>query len=585
MTTLPTWNLSDLYPGMDAPEIAADLETARAQAATFRAAYEGKLESLSGDAVAEAVQAYERLEELLGKLGSYAQLVFAENMTDAARSTFYQNTLEGITDISAELLFFTLTLTKLPESLVAGWIAASPTLARYKPWLDRVRSFQPYQLSDELETLLHEKSVTGSAAWCRLFDETLAGITAQVGEEILPLEQVLDRLSWEKEADRKQAAKAVGAALETHAKTFTLVTNILAKDKAIEDRWRKFARPISSRNVANQVEDEVVDALIGAVKTSYPALSHRYYKLKAKWLGQEKLNYWDRNAPLLEAGDRSFSWDEAVETVLTAYGDFSPEMRALGQQFFDNAWIDVPARAGKAPGAFAHPTVPSAHPYLLLNFQGKLRDVMTLAHELGHGVHQLLSAGQGALMADTPLTLAETASVFGEQLTFQAMLKRETNPVLKRAMLAAKVEDMLNTVVRQVAFCEFERRLHDARQEGELSLDAICDLWLAVQRESLGDAFRFDSEYRYYWSYISHFIHSPFYVYAYAFGDCLVNALYTVYAGGHPGFEGKYMEMLRAGGTLKHHDLLRPFGLDARDPAFWQRGLSTIAGFIDALEE
>ena len=383
---------------------------------------------------------------------------------------------------------------------------------------------------------------------------------------------------------RRDAATALGKVLSDNVRLFAHITNTLAKDKEIEDTWRNFARPVSSRNLANYVEDDVVDALVAAVRGAMPDLSHRYYRLKARWFGQDRLDYWDRNAPLPDDENRAIPWDQAVTKVLDAYGRFSPELAAVGRRFFDQAWIDAPVRPGKAPGAFAHPTVPSAHPYLLVNYQGKVRDVMTLAHELGHGVHQVLAGAQGHLMADTPLTLAETASVFGEMLTFRKLLDEAPAPRERRVMLAGKVEDMINTVVRQVAFYEFERRLHDKRRQGELLPDEINALWLGVQGESLGPAIRFDDGYGVYWTYIPHFLHSPFYVYAYAFGDCLVNSLYAAYHNAHEGFAEKYLAMLRAGGTLRHKELLAPFGLDASDPAFWDKGLGVIRGFIDELE-
>ena len=399
------------------------------------------------------------------------------------------------------------------------------------------------------------------------------------------VDDVANQLSDKDGAKRKDAAKSLGKVLGDNAPLFALITNTLAKEKEIEDKWRHYSRPQSYRNLSNQVEDGVVDALVGAVKGCFPQLSHRYYALKAKWFGVEVLDYWDRNAPLPDDDDRKYSWEQARDTVLGAYGAFSPDMAAVGKRFFDNAWIDAPVRPGKSPGAFAHPTVPSVHPYLLVNFLGKTRDVMTLAHELGHGVHQVLAGVQGPLMADTPLTLAETASVFGEMLTFRAMLEAETAPKSRRIMLASKVEDMINTVVRQVAFYEFESLLHDERRRGELSPDRIGELWMSVQKDSLGPAFRYDDEYRHFWSYIPHFVHSPFYVYAYAFGDCLVNSLYSVYAkGGIPDFPTKYLDMLRAGGTLRHSDLLAPFGLDAGNPDFWRQGLDVVIGFIDELE-
>ncbi len=504
--------------------------------------------------------------------------------TDPETGRFFQTMQERTNAISTTLLFFTLELNRLEDADLEVKLA-DPQLARYRPWLRDTRAFRPHQLSDELEKLLHEKYVVGRAAWVRLFDETIADLRFPFHGKDLTETEALDLLSDRDPEIRRETALTIGEVLGKNTRTFALITNTLAKDKEIEDRWRRFPRPISSRNLGNFVEDEVVDALIAAVRDSYPRLSHRYYKLKARWLGVEELPFWDRNAPLPEQEEHTISWSEAEETVLSAYGAFSPEMAAVGGRFFAGPWIDAPVRPGKASGAFAHPTVPSAHPYLLVNYQGRVRDVMTLAHELGHGVHQLLANRQGYLMADTPLTLAETASVFGEMLTFRALLARETDPRRRKLMLAAKVEDMLNTVVRQIAFATFELKVHDERREAELTPDRLGEIWLAVQRESLGPALKLDGVYQHYWAYIPHFIHTPFYVYAYAFGDCLVNSLYAVYEDAHQGFAERYLEMLRAGGTLRHRELLAPFGLDAADPSFWSKGLSVVSGFIDELEQ
>ena len=583
--TLPEWDLSDLYGAMDAPEIDADLERASAAVKALNQSYAGKLATLDGDALAQGIRDYEELDEILSRLMSYAQLVYAGNVTDPEIGRFYQGISERVNAVSSDLLFFTLELNRLPEDALEALYEQSGALAAYRPWIRDQRVMRPFQLSDDLEKLLHEKSVAGRSAWTRLFDETLAGLRFPFRGEALTNTQILDNLSSKDGAARKEAAASLGSVLAENGRTFAFITNTLAKDKDIEDRWRGFERPVSARNLANYVEDEVVDALSSAVRAAYPDLSHRYYRLKAKWMGVEKLDYWDRLAPPPEDDDRLVTWDQAEKTVLQAYGRFSPDLAAIGQRFFEGGWIDAPVRPGKASGAFAHPTVPSAHPFLLLNFQGKTRDVMTLAHELGHGVHQVLAGSQGHLMAHTPLTLAETASVFGEMLTFQGMLAETGDPVRRRAMLASKIEDMLNTVVRQIAFFEFERRVHDARKEGELSVEALGDIWMAVSEESLGDAFRFDDNYRHYWMYIPHFIHSPFYVYAYAFGDCLVNSLYSLYEEAEGGFAEKYLEMLKAGGTLRHQELLAPFGLDATDPAFWNKGLGVLSRFIDRLEE
>lgn len=580
---LPVWDLTDLYPGNDSPELSADLDRAAKDAEAFAKRYKGKLAGLSGAALGAAIAEYEAVDEIMGRVMSYAQLVYAGNVSDPDVGRFYQTMQERVNDISAHTLFFALELNEIDDKVLAKQLKA-PEAANYKPWVDDARLFRPHQLDEEIERLLHDKRVAGRAAWNRLFDETMADMRFDHDGKVLTSEEVMNMLSNPDEGVRKAAAVTLGQELQKHARTFSLVTNTLAKDKEIEDKWRHFARPESSRNLANQVEDEVVDALNKAVQDAYPALSHRYYTMKAKWFGKDQLDHWDRNAPLPDADNSIIPWTQATETVLTAYGDFSTDLADIGKRFFDNAWIDAPVREGKSSGAFAHPTVPSAHPYLLLNYQGKTRDVMTLAHELGHGCHQVLAAPQGNLMADTPLTLAETASVFGEMLTFRRMLRAQDDPAKRKVMLAGKVEDMLNTVVRQIAFFNFELRVHTARRDGELTAEDICDIWMSVQTESLGPAIRFDDNYRWYWTYIPHFIHSPFYVYAYAFGDCLVNSLYAVYEQASDGFADKYLDMLRAGGTLRHTELLAPFGLDASDPAFWQKGISVVSGLIDELE-
>ena len=581
---LPVWDLTDLYPSMDGPELAKDLDAMDAAAKDFHEKYKGKLEKLTGADLAIAIAEYERIDEVLSRIMSFAHLTYAGDMTDAEIGRFFSSMQDRVTQISTPLLFFTLEINKLSDDSMATK-QADPKLAGYASWLRDVRVFRPHQLDDELERMLHERHVVGRSAWNRLFDETVAGLRFPFRGDELTSSEILNLMSDADGEKRKDAAKSVGQVFGDNIKTFTLITNVLAKDKQIDDTWRNYATPVSARNRGNYVEDEVVDALNNAVTESYPRLSHRYYALKAKWLGGDKLNYWDRNAPLPEDLDRKIEWAEAKDIVLDAYGAFSSDLADVGRKFFDNAWIDVPPRAGKSPGAFAHPTVPSAHPYLLLNYHGKVRDVMTLAHELGHGVHQVLSGSQGHLQSSTPLTLAETASVFGEMLTFRSLLDAETDPKARRILLAGKVEDMLNTVVRQIAFFNFEKRIHEGRRRQELTSEEIGKIWMDVQTESLGPALHFEDEYQHFWAYIPHFIHSPFYVYAYAFGDCLVNALYAVYQDADDGFAERYMEMLAAGGTKRHKELLAPFGLDATDPAFWRRGLDIIASMIDELEE
>jgi oligoendopeptidase F len=571
---------SDAYKG--------DLTKIAQECSAFAQAYRGKLAGIAGapdasDQLFAMLKRYEALEDLIGRVMSYAGLIYAGDTTDPARAKFYGDAQEKITNASTELLFLTLELNRIDDKVIEAAVSRAP-LAHYRPWMEDIRREKPYQLEDRVEQLFHEKSVTGRGAWNRLFDETIVSLRFKVGDKELTLEPTLNLMQDSQESVRREAAEALAATLRSNLRSFALITNVLAKDKEIGDRWRGFQDVADSRHLSNRVEREVVDALVKAVRDAYPRLSHRYYKLKAKWFGKDQLNHWDRNAPLPNVPTRSYNWEDARHLVLSAYSAFSPKMAQIAQRFFDERWIDAPVRPGKAPGAFAHPTVPSAHPYVLLNYQGKPRDVMTLAHELGHGVHQVLAAPNGALMAPTPLTLAETASVFGEMLTFRSLLA-QAGPEQRRAMLAAKVEDMINTVVRQIAFYSFERKLHEARREGELTAEQIGELWMSVQGESLGPAIAMREGYETFWAYIPHFVHSPFYVYAYAFGDCLVNSLYGVYQKAESGFVEKYFALLSAGGTKHHSELLAPFGLDARDPGFWQIGLNMIEGMIAELEE
>ena len=585
---LPEWNLSHLYPGMDSEEFRRDLAKAEAECKAFAASHRGKFDAMArgeraSETLSEVVKRYEALEDLLGRLMSYAGLVYSGDTTDPVRAKFYGDTQERLTAASTELLFFALELNRIEDAVLDEAMSTEP-LKHYRPWIEDLRKDKPFQLDDRIEQLFHEKSVTGRSAWNRLFDETMASLRFNVRGEELPIEPTLNKLQDSDESVRKDASDALAKTFKANLRTFTLITNTLAKDKEISDRWRGFEDVADSRHLANRVEREVVEAMVSAVREAYPRLSHRYYALKARWFGKDKLDHWDRNAPLPKVEQRTISWNEARDTVLSAYSAFSPRMADIARRFFDEGWIDAPTRPGKAPGAFAHPTVPSAHPYVLLNYQGKPRDVMTLAHELGHGVHQVMAGPNGALMAPTPLTLAETASVFGEMLTFRRLLDQTTDPVQRKAMLAAKVEDMLNTVVRQIAFYAFERKVHLERRNGELTADKLCELWMSVQDESLGPAIRLGPGYESFWTYIPHFIHSPFYVYAYAFGDCLVNSLYGVYERSNEGFVDRYFALLSAGGTKHYSELLAPFGLDASDPSFWQIGLSMIERLIGELE-
>ena len=584
---MPVWDLGDLYPALQSEAVRADLKKAAAEAKRIKERYEGRLAAVAEDGArfAEAISAYEDLSEVLGKLGAYAGLLYAGDTANPAHAKFYGDIQERLTAISTELIFFELELNKLDDALLARALKV-PAAARYKPWLDDLRKEKPYQLEERLERLFHETSLTSRSAWNRLFNETMTALRFDVKGEDAPLalEPTLSLLMHADETKRRAAAAALAKVFRENIRLFTLIANTLSKDKEISDRWRGFKDVADSRHLANRVERPVVEALVSAARDAYPRTAHRYYAMKARWLGKAKLAYWDRNAPLPERPERIVSWADAQATVLEAYAAFAPRMAGIAKRFFDRSWIDAPVREGKSPGAFSHPTVPSVHPYILMNYQGRPRDVMTLAHELGHGVHQTLAAPLGPLLSHTPLTLAETASVFGEMLTFKALLASAKDPKEKKALLAQKVEDMINTVVRQIAFYFFERRVHEARRAGELTSERIGQIWLEVQGESLGPAVELGEGYETYWCYVPHFVHSPFYVYAYAFGDCLVNSLYGLYQDAHPGFVAKYFAMLEAGGSKHHSELLAAFGLDATQREFWQKGLGVIETMIDDLE-
>ena len=581
---LPEWDLSDLYASEDAAELQADLTWLKQSCIDFSNDYEGKLAQLNADEMLKAVERYEAIDIIAGRIMSFAGLRYYQLTTDPERAKFMSDMQDKLTEHTTKLVFYGLEFNRLEEEALSKLLAQNAALARYKPVFDRMRAMKPYQLSDEMERFLHDQSVVGAAAWNRLFDETVASLVFTIDGEDLPLEAAANKLSEQDRDTREAAAREIARVLRENTSLFARVHNTLAKEKEIEDRWRKMPTPQTGRHLSNHVEAEVVEALRNAVVAAYPKLSHRYYALKAKWLGLETMQIWDRNAPLPIEDDKLVDWTAAQEMVLSAYAEFSPEMAEIAKQFFTKSWIDAAVKPGKAPGAFAHPTVTTVHPYVMLNYLGKPDDVMTLAHELGHGVHQVLAAQQGELLSSTPLTLAETASVFGEMLTFRKLLAAAKTPQERKVLLAGKVESMINTVVRQIAFYDFECKLHAARAEGELTPDQINAIWMSVQGESLGPVFEFMDGYETFWSYIPHFVHSPFYVYAYAFGDGLVNALYAVYEEGDLEFQAKYFDMLRAGGSKHHTELLAPFGLDASDPKFWDKGLSMISAMIDELE-
>ena len=580
---LPDWNLSDLYTSTDAQELESDLNWLEKECDKFAKDYEGKLKLLSANEMLNCVVRNEKISSISGRIISYAGLRYYQKTTDADRAKFLSDMQEKITVFTTKLVFFSLEINSLEDELLEKLFLENVELSRYKPIFEKIRALKPYQLSDEIEKFLHDLGIVGDA-WEKLFDETIAGLKFKIDNETLNIEATLNLLTDKKRENREKATHELARVFKKNIKVFTRVHNTQAKEKEIIDRWRGMPTAQMGRHLANQVEPEVVEALRNSVVKAYPTISHRYYELKRKWLGLEVMQVWDRNAPLPMESDTLITWDQAQKIVTGAYTSFDNRMSDLITPFFDKGWIDAGVKPGKAPGAFAHPTVTNVHPYIMLNYLGKPRDVMTLAHELGHGVHQVLASSQGQMLSSTPLTLAETASVFGEMLTFRRMLDRASDKTERKILLANKVEDMINTVVRQIAFYDFECKLHDARKNGELTPSDINSLWMSVQSESLGPAFEFVDGYETFWSYIPHFVHSPFYVYAYAFGDGLVNALYATYKENPKGFEDKYFNMLSAGGSKHHKELLKPFSLDASDPEFWSKGLSMISEMIDELE-
>ena len=582
---LPVWNLKDLYESPKAKNLNNDLNQLRRITKKFEKKYTYKITKLSPSQLLKAIIELENIDIKIDKIMSYAHLLVAEDGNNEKNKIFYQQMQEQITNIASSIVFFSLELNEVSNAKL-NKIYADKKLEPYKNWIKNIRKFKPYQLDVKTEKLLQEKSITSRSAWVRLFDDTIASLKFPFKGKNLSSAEIFNFLSDEKESNRKKSAEVVSGVLKDNISLFTSITNNLAKDKSINDKWRGLPSPVSSRNLSNVVEDEVVEALTETIKENYPKIAHRYYKIKAKWFKKKSLMYWDRNAPLPFQSQSVYSWKDAKRIVSDAYSNFDKRAGDIVNKFFDNSWIHAPVIAGKSPGAFAASTVPSAHPFILVNYQGKARDIATLAHELGHGIHQYLAGRkQTYFNSSTPLTLAETASVFGEMLTFKSLLSITTKENERKGLLANKVEDMLNTVVRQIAFFEFEKRIHDQRKIKELSVNEICKIWIDVQKQSLGPSIKFNDDYKYFWSYIPHFIHSPFYVYAYAFGDCLVNSLFNVYESKLPKFEDKYITLLESGGSNTYDKLLKPFGLNPKKKDFWQKGVNVIESLIDQLEE
>lgn len=581
---LPVWDLTEIYTDIKDPKIKTDLKKIRDSSDKFVKKWKGRIKDLNPSDFLSCIETYQKICESLHKIGTHSSLIFATNMEDAEISRYNSSVSDEFTEIFSSLIFFTLELSKVNDVKIQNWMN-DKNCSKWEPYLKVLRKRNPYLLDPLVEEMLIEKSATGRSAWVRLFDETSASLRFPFKEGELSEAEILNLLSDPDPNNRKLAGKSLSNILEKNKRVFSMILNVISRDRFIEDNKRGFKNIVSSRNLDNDVEDEVVDALVHTVDKAMPKLTHRYYKWKAKEFGKNKLDWWDRNAPLPETSDKSIEWNDAKDIILESFASFHPEISNIAELFFKNGWIDASVRKGKASGAFAHPSVPSLHPYILVNYQGKIRDVMTLAHELGHGVHQILAAKNGLLMAETPLTLAETASVFGEMLVFRKLL--DESPIdQKKQLLAGKVEDMLNTVARQIGFHQFEVKFHEARIKSELTPDEISDIWMETQSHAVGPSINLNSDYRVLWGYIPHFVHTPFYVYAYAFGDSLVNALWHSYqVSDKEDFSKKYIQLLSAGGTKSHNELLKPFQLSAYESSFWDRGVSMITGLMDELEE
>ena len=578
--TLPNWNLKDFYLSIDDRQIEKDLELFKNFTLNFSNKYKDKLLSFALD-FEEIVKEYEDGNELRDKLGNYAFLIYATNMNDQKTVQFYQGINEKLTEISSNLIFFT---NEINSSSDNDFEAFKNGSGKYKNWLINLRRFKDHQLDQKSEKIFLDKNLTSNSSWVRFFEEQINDLKFEINGKEHNSSDALNLLSDHDEEIRKKAALSIESVFQTNVKTFTFITNTLAKDKITNDKWRNYTSPVESRNLANNVEGEVVDALTKSVTSNYKNISHRYYEIKSKLFNKKQLDYWDRNAPYPNSPKKLIQWEEAKDIVLRSYENFDQSFKDIVLLFFQNNWIDAELKSGKSPGAFAASTIPSIHPYILTNFHGKTRDVMTLAHELGHGCHQYLSSKQGLLLSSTPLTLAETASVFGEMMTFRTLLD-ESDKDTRKFLLASKIEDMINTVVRQISFFEFEKLVHNERKNIELSSDQISDFWMTTQSESLGPHIKLSEGYKYFWTYIPHFIHTPFYVYAYAFGDCLVNILIQLYDEGLPNFKNHYIDLLKSGGSKHYSQVLKPFNVDLTNQQSWQKGLSMISGLIDEFEK
>jgi len=578
MSNLPIWNLADFYPNYKSKLISEDIKELNKNVLNFSRKFKGKLKKIDNEGLLSSIAKYEKLEEKIYFLKSFSFLTHCTHQLDKHISKFYQGISETLSNIEKNLIFFSLEFNKLSKTKI-NYIKST----KYKSWIENLNKFKKYQQIEIVEKLLMEKSLTSSSAWVKFFDQTMARLKFPYRNKKLSETEILNLFSSPVQSVRKDAALSFAKTLKEQIFNFTFIMNNISKDLDIDKNLRGFEYSESFRHLSNQIDKEDVDSLVKTVKSNYKSICHRYYTYKAKHFGEKKLHFWDRNAPYPKSKNFDISWKEAKDLVLRSYYDFDERLGDVAQLFFKNSWIHAKPLEGKTSGAFSHPTVPSCHPYILLNFQGKIRDVMTLAHELGHGIHQYLANKKGLFQADTPLTLAETASVFGEMLTFKSLLKNSKNKKEKIYLLRSKIEDMLNTVFRQISFFNFERNVHEMRMKAELSDDDISKIWLSTQKESLGSSIDLSKNYECFWAYIPHFIHSPFYVYAYAFGDCLVNSLYSKFEESPSGFNDKYLDLLYAGGSKNYQVLLKNFGLNPKDKDFWQMGMNLIKNLIDDL--
>jgi oligoendopeptidase F len=574
------WDLSPLTDGEGAAGVERQLAEADERATAFAERYAGKLAELDGPGFEEAMRELASLSELAGRAGSYAHLDYSTDTTDPARGALVAKVTELATAIETKLIFFELEWAALDDDR-AEELLAHPGLDFARHHLRTARRYRPHLLSEAEEKILAEKSQTGRGAWARLFGEQMAAV--KVGEEGESLEVALSRLMSPDREVRRTTAEQVTEALQPGLPTRAYIFNVLALDKAVDDRLRHYPSWISSRNLSNEASDESVEALVTAVTSRYE-LPRRWYRLKAKVLGIDKLADYDRSAAI-STEDERFTWSRSRELVLDAYGSFSPELGNLVKRFFDENWIDAPVREGKRGGAFCSYTVPSVHPYLLLNWTSRRRDVTTLAHELGHGVHAALAGPQGVLQFSTPLTLAETASVFGEELVFGRLLDAAESAESRLSLLAEAIEGQIATVFRQIAMNRFEDQLHTARRtEGELAVDRIGELWFASQSDMFGDSVELTDGYRQWWSYVPHFVNTPGYVYAYAYGQLLALSVYRRYEEEGESFVPAYLDLLKAGGSKSPEELGQIVGVDLADPGFWDSGLDLVERQLEAAE-